>query len=47
LNRGFNVSDFSEAWDGVPSELMNGYVEKIRDREIIIRRINERGFNLI
>ena len=46
LNRGFNVSDFSEAWDGVPSELMNDYVEKIRDRNIIIHRINERGFDL-
>ena len=46
LDRGFNVSDFSEAWDGVPPELMNSYVEKIRDREIIINRINERGFEL-
>ena len=46
LNRGFNVSDFSEAWNGVPPELMNGYIEKIRDREIIIMRINERGFDL-
>lgn len=46
LNRGFNVSDFSEAWDGVPPELMNGYVEKIRDRQIIINRIQERGFQL-
>lgn len=47
LNRGFNVSDFSEAWEGVPPELMNDYVEKIRDREIIIHRINERGFQLL
>jgi len=46
LDRGFNVSDFSEAWDGVPEELMNNYIEKIRDREIIINRINERGFEL-
>lgn len=47
LQRGFNVSDFSEAWNGVPQELMNDYVEKIRDREIIIHRINERGFELL
>jgi hypothetical protein len=47
LDRGFNVSDFSEAWDGVPQELMNGYIEKIRDREIIISRIQERGFDLL
>lgn len=47
LGRGFNVSDFSEAWNGVPSELMNDYVEKTRDREIIIQRINERGFDLL
>lgn len=46
LDRGFNVSDFSEAWEGVPPELMNGYIEKIRDREIIINRIQERGFEL-
>jgi len=46
LHRGFNVSDFSEAWDGVPPELMNGYVEQPRDREIIIERIEQRGFSL-
>ena len=47
VSRGFNVSDFSEAWDGVPSDLMNDYLETDRDRNILIERINERGFDLI
>lgn len=46
LQRGFRVDDFSEAWQGVPPELMNGYIERGRDRELIIQRIQERGFTL-
>jgi hypothetical protein len=47
LYRGFNVSDWADAWEGVPPELMNNYVETQRDRTLIIERINEKGFELI
>ena len=47
LYRGFNVSDWSDAWEGVPTELMNNYVETNRDRQILIERIHEKGFELI
>jgi hypothetical protein len=47
IRRGFNVSDFSEAWNGVPQELMNNYQESLRDREILIQRISEKGFDLL
>jgi deoxyribonuclease (pyrimidine dimer) len=47
IHRGFNVSDFSKAWEDVPIELMNDYQETHHDREILIQRINEKGFNLI
>lgn len=46
LERGFNVSDWSEAWNGVPPELMNDYNETLRDRSILIERILEKGFQL-
>jgi len=47
LKRQFNVQDFSEAWDSYPKELMNDWKETPEARDIIIDRINERGFNLI
>ncbi len=47
LYRGFNVSDWTDAWEGVPSELMNNYQETQRDREILIERIQEKGFDLL
>lgn len=46
LQRGFNVSDWSDAWNGVPAQLMNDYVETKRDREILLERIAEKGFEL-
>lgn len=46
LERGFNVSDWSDAWNGVPPELMNDYNETLRDRSILIERIAEKGFQL-
>ncbi len=47
LKRGFNVSDFKEAWSNVPLDLMNNYTETQRDREILIERISEKGFELL
>ncbi len=42
VKRGFNVTNYSECFEGVPSELYNGYIEQPNDRKIIIDRINER-----
>jgi hypothetical protein len=42
IQRGFAVSDFSSAWDNVPSNLMGDYQPSLRDREIVLQRINER-----
>lgn len=40
--RGFNVQDYSSAWDGVPIELMGDYEPTDEDRRIVQKRINER-----
>lgn len=40
--RGFNVQDYSAAWDNVPKELMGEYTPTDEDRELIKERINER-----
>ena len=45
--RGFNVQNYSEAWDNIPSELMNDYKPSKQDRELIIERIKTKGANLI
>ncbi len=47
LNRGFNVQSYLVSWDGVPQELMNGYIPTIKDIEIIRERIAERLANPI
>jgi deoxyribonuclease (pyrimidine dimer) len=40
--RGYNVTDFSNAWNNIPDELMNDYNPTNEDRQIIIERINEK-----
>lgn len=42
--RGFRVVDYSDAWQGLSS---GEYEEQPRDRELIVRRINSRGFSLL
>ncbi len=44
--RGFNVTDFSGAWSGLPPELYNDYTETERDRALILQRISERNGNI-
>lgn len=41
--RGFNVTDRSSAFDG----MTGSYVETEHDREIVVARIESRGFHLI
>jgi len=42
IKRGFNVQNYSSAWDNVPKELMNHYQPTYKDRLIIQERINEK-----
>ena len=43
VKRGFNVQDYSDAWLGVPIDMMNDYTVKPIDIKIIEERINERN----
>ena len=47
ITRGFNVQNYQASWNGVPQELMNGYIPTVRDIEIIRERIAERIANPI
>jgi deoxyribonuclease (pyrimidine dimer) len=42
LSRGYNVSDFSDAFSNIPLKYYNDYTPTMIDREIILQRINER-----
>lgn len=42
IRRGFNVTDFSDSFSGIPDELMHGYIPTDHDRRIVRRRIAER-----
>jgi hypothetical protein len=42
IRRGFNVTNYEEAFNDLPDELYNWYIETDRDRAIILQRINER-----
>lgn len=42
LKRGFNVQDYSGAWDNVPARLMGDWVPSVDDSRIVQERIDER-----
>jgi hypothetical protein len=37
--RGFNVQDYSGAWDSCPVDLMNDWIPEKKDKELIFKRI--------
>lgn len=39
--RNFEVTDYRDAWDGIPDELMGDYVPTDADRKLILDRIEE------
>lgn len=41
INRGFNVTYYGDAWNDIPTDLMNDYNESEKDREIVLQRIKE------
>jgi hypothetical protein len=47
LRRGFNIQDYSSAWDEVPQDLMGDYEPTHQDRIIVLERISSKGFSLI
>lgn len=42
ISRGYNVQDYSSAWDGIPKVFMNDYSPTSNDRAIVEQRIQER-----
>ncbi len=42
INRGFNVTNYDECFDDLPTELYNDYQPTAIDRELILERIKER-----
>ena len=42
IKRGFNVQNYSSAWDNIPQELMNNYQPPHIDRKIIKESITEK-----
>lgn len=46
VNRGYNVTYFGDAWNGVPNNLMGDYTPTQRDRDIVLVRIKERLINM-
>jgi deoxyribonuclease (pyrimidine dimer) len=42
LKRNLNISYYGNAWDNVPSYLMNDYRPTELDRQLLVERINER-----
>ena len=42
LDRGFNITDFSDSFCDIPLGLYKNYNETIRDRKIVADRVNER-----
>lgn len=42
LKRNFNITDYSDAFDGLPGNLYKDYQERPNDRKILVERINER-----
>jgi deoxyribonuclease (pyrimidine dimer) len=39
LRRGYKVTNYESAWDGVPKELMNDYSPTERDKAIVMERL--------
>ena len=42
ISQGFNVEYYGGAWNNVPPHLMNDYKPTLRDRNLLVDRINER-----
>ena len=45
IYRGFKVTNYSNAWDGIPSDLWNDYEFSEKENDIVRERIKERLTN--
>lgn len=42
IARGFNITDFSDSFEGISPSLWKNYNETAQDRKIVVQRVNER-----
>lgn len=42
IARGFNITDFSDSFEGISPSLWKNYNETAQDRTIVVQRVNER-----
>lgn len=42
LARGYNVQDYTSAWQGIPEHLMGSYKATDQDKKLIVDRINSK-----
>lgn len=47
ISRSLNVTCYGDSFDGISDELMNDYEESLNDRNILLARINSKGFKLL
>lgn len=47
LKRQFKVTDRSNSFSGLPADVMVDYIPTTRDRDLLIERIESRGFDLV
>lgn len=47
IARGFNVQNYTSCWTEIPTELYKPYTPTDRDRQLIIERIESKGFSLL
>jgi hypothetical protein len=42
IARGFNITDFSDSFEGITPSLWKNYTETTQDRKVVVQRVNER-----
>ncbi len=47
IDRKFNVQYYGVSWCGTPEKLLGKYTPTVEDRQLIIDRINSKGFQLL
>jgi len=47
LARNFEVTDFSESFENIPESFMGDYEETQEDRQLLLKRIRSKGFDIL
>lgn len=45
VSRGYNVTPFFDAFEGIPENLFNFYKPKSKDRQITLQRLKEKDYD--